>query len=388
MPRALYLHVPFCPHVCPYCDFHKMRRNASLVAAYLDRIAEEALQRHARYPTTALATIYFGGGTPSHLSDQELTRIVRALDRAFGFPAELETTLEADPLTFDRARLKRLRSMGFNRLSIGLQSTQDHVLAFLGRRHRSGEGLAAVELALDSGFEVSADLITGVPGQDAALDLYRLARTSVPHISVYTLTIEPHTPFALRGVTVDQDKAADDFELAEKVLASFGLERYEVSNHARSGHESSHNQVYWHGDYFLALGPTAAAFLPAADPTSETGDDGKPIGVRVTNPPIKGWLRQLAAETVAVTPEAYVEDVLMTALRTRKGADLALLTSKTGIAVQKRYANAIGRLTEAGLLELASGRLRATDSGLARLNGVLRALFEGRRRMKVATPPQ
>ena len=384
-PRSLYLHVPFCPQVCPYCDFHKMRRNEDLVRRYVAGVEREA--EAERWPGP-LETVYVGGGTPSHLSDDELDRVLGAVARAFGGLGSLETTLEADPLTFDAPRLGRWRAQGVTRLSIGLQSTDDAVLRLLGRGHDARSGMRAIDDALAAGFDVSADLITAVPGQDARRDLETVARSGVQHVSVYTLTIEPFTPFARRGIDVDDERAADDFEAASEILSAAGLQRYEVSNHARSGHESSHNQVYWHGDYFLALGPTAAAFLPAADPTSETGDDGKPIGVRVTNPPIKGWLRQLAAETVAVTPEAYVEDVLMTALRTRKGADLALLTSKTGIAVQKRYANAIGRLTEAGLLELASGRLRATDSGLARLNGVLRALFEGRRRMKVATPPQ
>lgn len=364
MPRALYLHVPFCPKICPYCDFHKMRRHEGLVAAYLARLEAEAEALHARFPRS-LETVYFGGGTPSYLTDAELARLVGVLERTWGFPAARETTLEADPLTFDAARLEFFRALGFSRLSIGLQSSQDAVLRFLGRRHGGAEGLEAVELALAAGFAVSADLITAVPGQDAARDLHALAETGVPHVSVYSLTIEPHTPFALRGLRVDEAREADDFALAEAVLRGYGLERYEVSSHARPGHESRHNQVYWQGEHFLNLGPSAAGFWPAENS----------LGVRVVNPPIKGWLAQAPPERLALTPERYVEDLLMTGLRTRAGVDLAAVSAKSGLDVAARYRELIARFGEAGLLELTGHTLRATPAGLLKLNGVLRAFF-------------
>ena len=203
-PRSLYLHVPFCPKICPYCDFHKMRRSEGLVTAYLDALrTKKRLKRSMKEFPGELDTIYWGGGTPSHLSDEEVKKIVRTFEQTWGFPGRLETTLEADPLTFDEARLQTFKALGFNRLSIGLQSTQDETLLFLGRKHNAKEGLRAVEMALNEGFEVSADLITAVANQDAAEDLHTLARIGVQHISVYNLTIEPNTPFARRGVSVD-----------------------------------------------------------------------------------------------------------------------------------------------------------------------------------------
>ncbi len=364
MPRSLYLHVPFCPKICPYCDFHKMRRSEGLVAAYLRRLRREAQTLYAEFPGE-LDTIYFGGGTPSHLSDDELTYVVETLRKTWSFPGRLETTLEADPLTFDKARLERFRALGFDRLSIGLQSTQDEVLRFLGRRHNGLEGLSAVEMALGAGFTVSADIITAVPGQDAAGDLHALARTGVPHISVYNLTIEPNTPFARRGVRVDEDKEADDYALTDEVLTQYGLTRYEVSSHAKPGFEAKHNQVYWSGEHFLALGPSSASFVPSPGL----------LGERRTNRSIKGWLQGEPPEVIAVGPLEYVQDVLMTGLRTRRGVDVAELKARSGLDVLGHFTAEISELERAGLLEQEGAFLRTTPTGLTRLNQVVAAFF-------------
>ncbi|MGL4608281.1 MAG: radical SAM family heme chaperone HemW [Trueperaceae bacterium] len=366
---SLYLHVPFCPHICPYCDFHKMKRTDTLVAAYVERLCAEINERYGAFPVK-LDTIYFGGGTPSHLSDKELQTVVTALEKTWGFPAGLETTLEADPLTFDKHRLKFFRELGFNRLSIGLQSTQDAVLKFLGRVHSGVEGLESVHLGLEAGFEVSADLITGIDGQDTARDLHALAQTGVNHISVYSLMIEPFTPFARRKVQRNEDKEADDYNLTQEILQHYGLERYEVSSHAKPGHEAKHNQVYWRGDYFLALGPAAAGFIPKREEDTET------FASRYTNPPIKAWLKTEAPETVDTDRERYVQDMLMTGLRTKCGVDIATLEQRTGIQVLTRYAELIQRLQHYELLEIKGSSLRVTQKGLLQLNGIVSEFFK------------
>lgn len=341
-----------------------MLRSEGLVSAYLNRLEQEIAETAAGHPGP-LDTIYLGGGTPSGLSDAELNRIVSAIDSAWGFPARLETTLEADPLTFDPARLDFFRELGFSRLSIGVQSTQDRVLKRLGRRHSAAEGLEALDWAIAAGFEASADLITAVDGQDSAADLRALASSGVPHISVYTLTIEPYTPFAMRGVTVDEERAADDYELAADVLGEHGLERYEVSSHARAGHESRHNQVYWHGRHFLGIGPSAAGFLPSPHGPGE----------RVSNRPLKGWLEGTAPVRELLTASDYVLERLMTGLRTRLGVDLADVLERSGIDVTERFAGTLEPLFRRRLLELDEDRLRATDEGLIRLDALLRRFF-------------
>ncbi|MFO7545607.1 MAG: radical SAM family heme chaperone HemW [Trueperaceae bacterium] len=360
MVRSLYMHVPFCPSVCPYCDFHKMRRHEGLVARYLDRLEAEAAELATRHPGP-LDTVYLGGGTPSHLTDGELTRVFALLGRHWGTPARLETTLEADPRTFDPERLARFRDLGVDRLSIGLQSTQDDVLRFLGRVHDGTEGLTAVTQALDAGFRVNVDVIMAVPGQDLERDLRRVADLGVRHMSVYTLTVEPHTPFALRGVRVDPDVDADAFETAERVLASYRLERYEVSNYAVPGEESRHNQAYWRGAWYLGLGPSASSHMPHG-----------PFGTRYRNPPIRGWLAGAAPERDPLSAGDVVLERLMTGLRTRDGVDLAELETRTGVHVETIHAPWLRTALRHDLVTLDEvRRLRATGAGLARLDALL-----------------
>jgi len=363
---SLYVHVPFCPSVCPYCDFHKMLRHEGLAARYVARLAQE-LAALAEEHGGPLETLYLGGGTPSHLRDDELERVFAAL-AGFGGPARLETTLEADPLTFDAERLTRFASLGVTRLSIGLQSTQDHVLAFLGRLHDGAQGLAAVEAALSSGLRVNVDVMTSIAGQDLELDLSRVVAVGARHVSVYSLTVEPHTPFALRGVTVDEDLDAAAFDLTATVLARAGLRRYEVSNHAVPGEESRHNLVYWRGGHYLGAGPSASSHLP--------GGDG--FGVRLKNPPLKGWLRGDPPEADVLTADDVVLERLMTGLRTVEGVDLAGLEASTGYAVEYGAARWLDDCLAHGLLTLEGRRLTATPAGLARLDAVLRAFVATR----------
>lgn len=369
-PRALYLHVPFCPQVCPYCDFHKMRRSEGLVAAYLERIAADAEMTAARWPGP-LDTVYLGGGTPSHLADGELDALLGAIEDGWGGLGRLETTIEADPLTFDRARARRWRSQGVTRVSIGVQSTQAPVLRFLGRGHSGEDALRAIDDALAAGLEVSADVITAVPGQDAERDLRAVAATGVGHVSVYTLTVEAHTPFARRGVRIDDDRAADDYDLAERVLADHGFERYEVSNHARPGRRSRHNPVYWRGEACLALGPGAAGLMPpAADDAVGT------VAVRTLNPPIKAWLRATPPERTPVDGRAFALEKLMTGLRTLEGVDLAALHDATGVDAAATFPRALELALRHALLRIDGGALRATRDGTRVLNAVLRRFFD------------
>ena len=368
-PRALYLHVPFCPQICPYCDFHKMRRAAGLVQAYVARVVDEAAAAAARWPGP-LATVYLGGGTPSHLTDPELDAVLGAVAVGWAGLGRDETTLEADPNTFDPERARHWRGAGVTRLSIGTQSTQDDVLRFLGRSHTGAEALAAIEVGLAGGLAVSGDVITAVPGQDAERDLRALATSGAGHVSVYTLTVEAHTPFAVRGVAVDEDRAADDYDLAESVLAEHGFERYEVSNHARPGQRSRHNPVYWRGEACIALGPGAAGLEPPG-PDDPTGT----VAVRVQNPTIKGWLRGDPAERTPVDGHAFALERLMTGLRTLEGVDLAEVRGVTGIDVLATFPEATAVAREQRLLVLEGEHLRATREGIRVLDAVLRRFF-------------
>lgn len=344
-----------------------MLRNGGLVARYLDRLEEEAAALATRYPGP-LDTMYLGGGTPSHLSDAELEQVVTMLDRRWGFPARLETTLEADPLTFTAERLDRFARLGFSRLSIGLQSTQDAVLRFLGRQHDGRQGMQALTWALESGLNVNADVITAVPEQDAERDLRAVAETGVRHMSVYTLTIEPDTPFGRREargrrMRVDPEREADDFDTADRVLGEYGLERYEVSNHARPGSESRHNLAVWRGEGYLGLGPSASSYLP----------EGGPFGMRFKNAPIRAWLQNEAPEADPLSAGDVLLERLLTGLRTRDGVDLASAEALTGLRLEAVAPRWLADATRHRLLVRDGGRLKATEAGIARLDALMRA---------------
>jgi len=367
--QALYLHVPFCPSVCPYCDFHKMLRHEGLVARYLDRLEEEIHENAALYPGP-LRTVYLGGGTPSHLRDEELTRLLGAIDAAWVRHGREETTLEADPLTFDEDRLTLFAKLGVDRLSLGLQSAQDGTLRYLGRLHDGAQGMDAVRMALRSPMRVNVDVMTSMEGQDLEQDLRTVAESGARHVSVYGLTIEANTPFGRRGYRVDEDLDAAAFELTSTVLARYGLDRYEVSNFAAPGEESRHNQAYWRGDHYLGLGPSASAYLPAHGP----------FGARIKQRPLKGWLAGAAPEVDVLDVDSYILERLLTGLRTREGVDIAALSARTGTTLESSAGRWLDDTTRHGLLSLAADKLTATATGLQRLDAVMRA-FVGSRRL-------
>jgi oxygen-independent coproporphyrinogen-3 oxidase len=223
-----------------------MKRHEGLVARYLDQLERDLDDAGAAWGGP-LDTLYLGGGTPSHLTDAELTRLMNAVTRNFDLTGALEVTLEADPGTFDAARAAWFKDLGVTRLSIGVQSTQAESLANLGRTHTKDSALQAIAFGQDAGLAVSADLMTAVPQQDAGADAKTLVASGVNHLSVYTLTIEPGTPFALRGMTVSEDRAQADDQAVRGVLRRAGFDRYEVSNWARPGFEAVHNRRYWTG---------------------------------------------------------------------------------------------------------------------------------------------
>ncbi len=361
--RSLYVHVPFCPTICPYCDFHVVRRTRGAVPAYLSRLEEEARALAPRIPP--LETLYFGGGTPSYLREGELVRLLSLpLPRAPG----AEVTLEANPGTLSPARVRLLRELGVNRLSLGVQSFQDPVLKALGRAHRAKGAYRAVELALAAGFRVSVDLILGLPDQDVARDLKEAARLGVGHVSAYTLIVEPGTPFALSGLRPDPDREAEALEAAEAILGEAGLLRYEVSNFARPGEEARHNRVYWRMGFWGGLGPAATSHEP--------GDAPGVLAVRKTRPPLFRWLAGEAPEIERIGPLEHAKEALMMGLRAREGVDVGALERRTGLALWSRLRPAAEALVAAGLLLLEDRRLLPTPRGLNLVHSLVRPLWD------------
>ena len=316
---ALYVHWPFCVSKCPYCDFNSHVRDdvdqEAWAAALLADMAHEA----ALTPGRMLGSIFFGGGTPSLMPPTTVARLIEAARGCWRTADDIEITLEANPSSVEAARFADLARAGVNRVSLGLQALDDSALAFLGRAHDVGEGLAALDTAQASFARVSFDLIYARPDQNLAAWEAELARAlgfGTEHLSLYQLTIEPGTRFATlvregKLKPLDPDLAADIFDTTRVMATAAGLPAYEISNHARIGAESRHNLTYWrYGDY-VGIGPGAH------------GRRGRLATVRHKKP--ENWMAAVARNGHGLsvedplTPRDMAVEALLMGLRLREG---------------------------------------------------------------------
>ena len=267
---ALYVHIPFCESKCPYCDFNTYAGIEALMPSYVAALAREIEQWGGWLGRPTLASVFFGGGTPSYLPPDDLRRLMRAIRAAFDLPDDAEATAEANPGDCTPERLLAMRRAGFNRISIGVQSFDDAELAMLGRRHDAERAARAVRDARKAGFDnLSLDLMFGLPEQSVATwarSVEEAVRLQTDHLSAYALTLEPGTPLEAdvrigRTPEPDPDLAADMYLRAQTVLAAAGLQQYEISNWAAPGRESTHNLAYWRGLPYLGVGPGAHSYL-------------------------------------------------------------------------------------------------------------------------------
>lgn len=262
---AAYVHIPFCSAVCPYCDFAVVAGQDHMAERYIAAVCADI---SAAEPWRQLDAVYFGGGTPSQVAPELLGRVLEALAHKHGIVDEAEVSLEANPEDFSIERSSALRDLGFNRVSFGAQSFDDDVLLALGRRHVAGHIESSVDAARRAGFDsLSVDLIFGAPEEsDTSWEesLERAVATRPDHMSCYGLTVEPGTPLGRSvkagAASPDPDVQADRHEKADRVLASAGLERYEVSNWARPGHECRYNLTVWAQGEYEAYGNGAHGF--------------------------------------------------------------------------------------------------------------------------------
>jgi oxygen-independent coproporphyrinogen-3 oxidase len=388
-PIGVYVHFPFCLKKCPYCDFVSFARDRASIdhRGYADAVLAELGRRREALRGRRLATVFFGGGTPSLWEPSELGRVLRGIfDAAEARAGDVEITAECNPTSLDEDRARALREAGVNRLSVGVQGLDADRLRFLGRLHDPDGGLAALEAAVRSGMpRVSADLIYGVEaGRDpdapatAAAEAERVADTGVTHLSAYSLTIEPNTEFgalARRGkLAIAPDEAvAEAFFAVEEALARRGFEHYEISNYAKPGQEARHNLGYWRGDDYLGLG--CAAFG-----TLSTGG-GAALRYRNHKDPIRYAAdamngAPLEAEREELDPETRLRERIMLGLRLAEGLDLEAAASELGVpawpAARRRAAD---KLVARGKLEVTGGRVRVPAKARLWTDGVAADLF-------------
>src|SRR5579884_169453 len=267
-PSSLYLHVPFCPYKCAYCDFVTHVGSPSLVAPYVEALCHE-IERISP-GDGPLQTVYLGGGTPTMLSPAQIDQILSTVDRSFGLAVDTEISLEANPDTVNREDLAQMRAAGMNRLSIGVQTLDVAELGALGRGHTPEEAISSFREARDAGLEnVSLDLIYGAPGQSIdswERTLTRAVGLGPDHISLYSLIVEPATRFWRqqeqgRLTLPPDDDVVDMYQLSCRLLQDAGYEHYEVANWARPGRQARHNCIYWLDEQFFAAGVGAYDYL-------------------------------------------------------------------------------------------------------------------------------
>jgi oxygen-independent coproporphyrinogen-3 oxidase len=320
----LYLHIPFCHRVCPYCSFYKHTPGDTPIGRFVDAIAAEAKSRITGNPRT----IYLGGGTPSMLSPGHLTRLFHALHETIDFSKLDEVTLEANPATFDAAKARLFRDLGVTRVSLGIQSFTPHVLEILGREHSVAQAGESVGILREAGIpSINIDLMFSIPGQsksDWEKTLEHAISLTPDHISAYNLTYEEDTAFfesLRRGeMRENEDHDAEFFHLADDLLTAAGFDHYETSNYARPGHHSTHNQGYWRGEDYLGLGPSAVSTLD---------------GIRWKNvPDTARYVSQVQSighafcESETLDAEALRLERIALGLRTTEGIPLSLLGSE------------------------------------------------------------
>jgi oxygen-independent coproporphyrinogen-3 oxidase len=374
---GLYLHIPFCKQACHYCDFH-FSTSMGLKEQFVEALLKEMELRRAYLPDPAapLETIYFGGGTPSLLTGEELNRIFTAIQANFKVSPQAEITLEANPDDLSAAKLAELAASPVNRLSIGLQSFHEPHLRLMNRAHSAQESWQAVRAAQAAGFEnISVDLIYGVPAANHAIweaDLARLFELDVPHVSAYALTIEPDTAFGRRlqkgtFVPPPEEFVAQQFELLLAQLRAHGYEQYEISNFCRPGRESRHNANYWRGIPYLGLGPSAHSF------------DGHRRQYAVANNPqyVAAVLErgEVPATIEHLSPLDQANEYLLTTLRTSRGCDLAYLRDTLGLNILAERIDYLRSLTAQGMATLDGEVLRLTDAGKLLADHITLELF-------------
>jgi len=365
LPRALYVHVPFCLHHCGYCDFTLVANRDQLIPEYLAALGTEFNDQLANVAgLIGIDTLFIGGGTPTHLTPKDLSTVFEVIRRHFLLIAGGEFSVEANPDGLCDDRLALLRANGINRLSLGVQSFDDAVLRTLERRHSAVEAKEAMHRAFEFIPNVSLDLIFGVPGQtlDSWRDTLSIAVSMpVSHISAYSLTYEQGTPFFRQERAGNLRRAPDELERqmyldAIETLTSHGFEHYEVSNFAKPGFQCRHNRVYWNADEYFAFGPGAARYID---------------GVRSTNcRSVVRWLNSwqkgvpCLEETEQLSKEDQAREAIMLALRMVEGLHVPKFEQRFGLSLQQLAGDAIQRHRAAGLLECHDEHLRLTRDGL------------------------
>ncbi len=372
---SLYIHIPYCVRKCPYCGFYSTPYLPKNADEFLIALRREAASYQTEFNNRVFHNVYIGGGTPTVLSERQLTEVLCVITGYFQVSEDAEITVEANPNTITKENLAVMQEGGVNRLSIGVQSFSDEVLRALGRLHTAAQAEDAFHLARGAGFQnVGMDLMYGIPEQtmtqwedtlDAAIGF------RPEHLSIYSLSLDEGSLFKQRAeagalMSPDDDMAADMYEYAAAMLDRAGYRRYEISNFAMPGFECRHNMNYWERGEYLGLGPGAWSFIQ---------------GRRYHNIADTGEYARSLAEGISVVvdleqpgPEQASRETVLLSLRTVKGMDLRRYRKEYGPRLSQQLEANMAPLVAAGLLEEKGGRVILTDRGILLSNEALARL--------------
>lgn len=371
----IYVHIPFCRNKCFYCGFYSTA-SPRLKKDFFRALCREIEQRQGYLPAAEIETLYFGGGTPSFSEPEELEAVLLHLERYYTFRREAEKTIEVNPEDADLLKLKSFKQLGFNRISIGVQSFNDSVLKRINRTHSAFQAVKSIENAASAGFtDISADLIIGLPGssfRDLEEDLKRIASLPLKHVSVYLLSIDSHSVLEHRmrkgeWTPESDDRLAARYERVSERLREQGYEHYEISNFAKEGFYSRHNTAYWQQKPYLGLGPSAHSY----DLHSRQWNIAQ----------VKAYIdglseNRLNFERELLTDVDLYNEYIMTRLRTRWGAELKVLREKYASFWEKALPRVESYKRKGWLCE-EEGRLRMTEKGWLVSDGICCDLFCG-----------
>jgi oxygen-independent coproporphyrinogen-3 oxidase len=370
---GIYIHIPFCRQACHYCDFHfstSMKKTGEMVDAL---IAEMALRKN-ELGDEAIATIYFGGGTPSVLSNAEIEALINAVYQNYTVVPNPEITLEANPDDLSAARIIELAKSPVNRLSIGIQSFFEDDLKLMNRAHNAAQAETCLTEAVKHFDNISIDLIYGTPGMDNAKWLHNINKAlsfGIPHISSYALTVEPRTALAkfVQAGTIPQpgeEQAHEQFLILTDTLQQAGFVHYELSNFGREGYFSQNNTAYWLGKKYIGIGPSAHSY------------DGIRRSWNIANNSL--YLKSMAtgtrpAEAETLTVADRYNEYIMTGLRTIWGVSVERIQDDFGTAYKNYLLKEAGQYITQGLLSLEGGVLTTTRAGKFLADGLASDLF-------------
>jgi len=361
--KSIYIHIPFCKDKCYYCNFISFNNKNNYILDYKESLIKE-IKNTLKYSNNKIETIYIGGGTPSVIDYDFYFDILNVIKSCTEISKNCEITFELNPSTVTYEYLKDLRSLGINRLSIGIQSFNDNLLKKLNRKHTSSDAFDTVNIAKKAGFDnISIDLMYGLPAQDMSVwidTLNKAIKTDVRHISAYGLKIEENTFFGKNTPEVpDEDLCADMYIKAIEILEKNGFYHYEISNFCKKGFESKHNLTYWKNQEYYGFGLAAHGYLKG-----ERYSNIENLEEYITNP-----LKR--ADIHKVSFEEDTEEAIFLGLRLRTGISLNKFKSKYGFDIEDRYKNILKKHIESDFISIENGYLRLTIKGVLLSNNIL-----------------